>query len=182
MENIRVVDEIVKEVEHLFSTFYGDNETSFVFTADHGMSAIGSHGDGHPTNTRTPLIAWGKGIRGPLPDSTPTSHDAYSKSWELNDLYRRDVEQADLAPLMATLLGIDWPVNSVGVLPDVDPTRPGYIQSADSERDTAKSALVNAQVRSITSILPSLISVGHPRTVSYKTRYVVICVSGKTHT
>ena len=46
MENIRVVDNIVREAENLISEFYKDEDTSFVFTADHGMSAIGNHGDG----------------------------------------------------------------------------------------------------------------------------------------
>lgn len=46
MANIQVVDEIVRQTEALFSEFYGDNSTSFVFTADHGMSKIGNHGDG----------------------------------------------------------------------------------------------------------------------------------------
>lgn len=46
MNNIRVVDDIVRETEKLFLNFYGDEETTFVFTADHGMSKIGNHGDG----------------------------------------------------------------------------------------------------------------------------------------
>ena len=46
MENIKVVDDIVKRTERLVSEFYGDEETVFVFTADHGMSKIGNHGDG----------------------------------------------------------------------------------------------------------------------------------------
>jgi hypothetical protein len=46
MNNIRVVDDIVRETEQLFSEFYGDQETSYIFTADHGMSKIGNHGDG----------------------------------------------------------------------------------------------------------------------------------------
>ena len=46
MANIQVVDEIVKQTEALFAEFYGDDETAFVFTADHGMSKIGNHGDG----------------------------------------------------------------------------------------------------------------------------------------
>ena len=46
MANIQVVDEIVKQTEELFREFYRDEETAFVFTADHGMSKIGNHGDG----------------------------------------------------------------------------------------------------------------------------------------
>ena len=46
MNNIQVVDDVVRETESLFSSFYDDSETAFVFTADHGMSKIGNHGDG----------------------------------------------------------------------------------------------------------------------------------------
>lgn len=47
---------------------------------------------------------------------------------------------------MAALVGIDWPINSVGVLPDVDPTKPGFLKSADGGGSEAKFALVNAKV------------------------------------
>ncbi|KAG6873897.1 hypothetical protein C0995_009676 [Termitomyces sp. Mi166 len=146
MNNIQVVDSIVRQTESLINEFYDDQDTSFIFTADHGMSVIGNHGDGDPDNTRTPLIAWGRGIRGPLPDSVPSSHDSYSKPWALGHLFRRDVEQADLAALMASLIGIDWPVNLVGVLPDVDPTRPGYLSPELGEESLAQTAFVNAKV------------------------------------
>ena len=46
MKNIQVVDEIVRETEQLLSDFYQDDCTSFIFTADHGMSNIRNHGDG----------------------------------------------------------------------------------------------------------------------------------------
>ncbi|KAF7302943.1 PigN domain-containing protein [Mycena kentingensis (nom. inval.)] len=146
MRNIRVVDDIVRRTESLMHDFYQDGETSFVFTADHGMSVIGNHGDGHPDNTRTPLVAWGSGISGPLPDSNPSSHDAYSEPWELTHLLRRDIEQADLAPLMSTLVGINWPVNSVGVLPYLSPRRPGYLLPRNGQQTLAEAAYVNAQM------------------------------------
>jgi len=111
-----------------------------VHTANSSLSFI------DPDNTRTPLIAWGKGIRGPLPDSNPPSHDDYSIPWDLNDVYRRDVEQADITALMSALIGIDWPINSVGVLPDVDPTRPGFLEGGDGDMSKAELALVNAKV------------------------------------
>lgn len=113
----------------------------------HGLPLINANTTkSDPDNTRTPLIAWGRGIRGPLPDSSPSSHDKYSKPWQLGHLFRRDVEQADIASLMASLIGIDWPVNSVGVLPDVDPTRPGFLSPRSGNEATARASLVNAKV------------------------------------
>ncbi|KAJ7921090.1 Phosphatidylinositolglycan class N-domain-containing protein [Mycena leptocephala] len=125
MKSIQVVDSIVHRTEHLIEQFYQDEDTSYIFTADHGMSTIGNHGDGH---------------------SSPTSHDAYSEPWEVNHLLRRDIEQADVAPLMATLLGLNWPANSVGILPDVDPTKPGYLLPDQGDETLAKAAQINAKV------------------------------------
>ena len=117
--NLKVVDQGVKEMTQLIQKFYGDDRTAFVFTADHGMSDWGSHGDGHPDNTRTPLIAWGSGLAKPsvYPDGLAPGHDDYSSDWNLNNIRRHDVSQADVAALMAHLLGVEFPANSVGELP-----------------------------------------------------------------
>ena len=99
-----------------------------------------------PDNTRTPLIVWGKGARGPLPDSTPSSHDEYSRPWGLTKYLRQDVEQADIAPLMATILGVNFPVNSVGVLPAMTHLEHSYLAPKGGDATKAKSAVVNAKV------------------------------------
>ncbi|KAI0014281.1 GPI ethanolamine phosphate transferase 1 [Xylariaceae sp. FL0662B] len=138
--NIKVVDEGVKEMTELIQKFYGDDDrTAFVFTADHGMSNWGSHGDGHPDNTRTPLIAWGSGVAKPsvYPNTVAPGHDEYSSDWNLDQIRRHDVQQADVAALMAYLIGAEFPANSVGELPL------SYL-SADL-KDKAKASLVNAQ-------------------------------------
>jgi hypothetical protein len=72
---------------------------------------LGSHGAGDKSETETPLVAWGAGVRGPRPiaGSDPPS----PASWGLEHLSRSDVNQADVAPLMASLIGVPVPVNSV---------------------------------------------------------------------
>lgn len=119
LNNIQVVDQGVKEISTLIDQFYGDDRTAYVFTADHGMSDWGSHGDGHPDNTRTPLIAWGSGVAKPqlYPGQVAPGHDEYSADWHLDQVRRHDVAQADVAALMAHLAGLEFPANSVGELP-----------------------------------------------------------------
>ncbi|CEI92103.1 hypothetical protein RMCBS344292_06375 [Rhizopus microsporus] len=115
LENIKLVDSGIREIVNLIEDFYQDGKTSYIFTADHGMNNRGAHGDGHPDNTRTPIVAWGAGIRQPI--HSGLGHDEYSSEWGLSTLQRDDILQADIAPLMAHLIGIDIPVNSVGELP-----------------------------------------------------------------
>lgn len=137
--NLKVVDHGVQEITNLINSFYNDDRTAFVFTADHGMSDWGSHGDGNPDNTRTPLIAWGSGVAKPKlhTNSRAPGHDEFSADWALDSIERHDVAQADVAALMAFLLGVEFPANSVGELPLP------YL-SAD-QREKAKALLVNAQ-------------------------------------
>ncbi|XP_050271351.1 uncharacterized protein LOC126714970 [Quercus robur] len=130
LNNVKVVDSIAERVYHMVEDHFKDNRTAYIFTADHGMSDKGSHGDGHPSNTDTPLVAWGAGVKNPKPISGTNHshcnfrfvdehiHDAPTPvEWGLNDIERVDVNQADIAPLMSTLVGLPCPVNSVGSLP-----------------------------------------------------------------
>ncbi|MCJ1314085.1 Glycosyl phosphatidyl inositol anchor synthesis [Agyrium rufum] len=137
--NIKVVDEGVEEITSLVNKFYGDDRTAFIFTADHGMSDWGSHGDGHPDNTRTPLIAWGAGVKKPVvtKEIAPGHEDGFSFDWGLDHITRQDVAQADIAPLMSYLVGLEFPTNSVGELPL------SYL-SADLD-EQAEAAFVNAR-------------------------------------
>lgn len=122
LNNIAFVDTGIKEIVKIVEDFYGnDDKTSWVFTADHGMSDFGSHGDGHPNNTRTPLITWGAGIAKPdVKHSSVVARghsDGISHNWGLTHVPRYDVNQADIAALMSFLVGVNFPANSVGELP-----------------------------------------------------------------
>lgn len=115
-DNIKYIDTKIKALEEKVEAFYNDGKTAWVFTADHGMSDWGSHGDGHPDNTRTPIVAWGAGVAAPI-KGVAGDHDDFSKPWDLNSVKRNDIKQADVASLMSYLVGINYPSNSVGELP-----------------------------------------------------------------
>uniref|UniRef100_A0A8B9FF00 GPI ethanolamine phosphate transferase 1 n=1 Tax=Amazona collaria TaxID=241587 RepID=A0A8B9FF00_9PSIT len=117
-ENIKKVDEGIKEIALMIDNFYGnDGKTTFILTSDHGMTDWGTHGAGHPSETLTPLIVWGAGVNYPQRVSSQKFEDNLLKEWKLENLKRLDVSQADVAPLMASLIGVPFPLNSVGTLP-----------------------------------------------------------------
>ncbi|KAK3581195.1 hypothetical protein CHS0354_024730, partial [Potamilus streckersoni] len=115
LKNIQLVDAGIKKMYNLFEEFYPDRQTAYIMSADHGMTNWGSHGAGHPSETLTPLVAWGAGVRGPILNDQAV--DKFSKDWKLENIQRFDVEQAAISPLMASLIGVPFPLNSVGVLP-----------------------------------------------------------------
>lgn len=117
-ENIALVDRNIKRVVQLIDEYYQeDGKTAYIFTSDHGMTDWGNHGAGNPSETETPLIAWGAGIGQTRLSGKDGYYDGYSEAWNLSLYQRVDVKQADLAPLMAVLLGIPIPINSLGLLP-----------------------------------------------------------------
>lgn len=145
--NLMIVDTLVAETERMLSEFYGPEEakkTAYVFSADHGMSHKGNHGDGEPDNTRTPLVAWGAGIRKPREQGIrqhwrvpEMEKDDYYQGWgSLDRFWREDVEQADITPLMSALIGANMPANSEGRLPL------GYLDI--TKEQAARAMLANA--------------------------------------
>ena len=119
MDNLKFVDSNIEEISKMIADYYGDDKTVFVVTSDHGMTDWGSHGAGLPEETMTPLVVWGAGIKSPRANSFAeyVYHDGWSERWGLEDVERIDVEQADIAVLMSTLIGAAIPVNSEGVIP-----------------------------------------------------------------
>ncbi|KAG8009391.1 GPI ethanolamine phosphate transferase 1 [Nibea albiflora] len=119
LDNIALVDTGVAELVSIVEDFFGhDGRTAYVFTSDHGMTNWGSHGAGHPSETLTPLVVWGAGVQKAHRVTEPQPYDdGFLQDWKLEHLRRVDVNQADIATLMASLIGVPIPVNSVGVLP-----------------------------------------------------------------
>jgi phosphatidylinositol glycan class N len=144
------VDRGIEKIHHMVNEFFdNDNRTAFIFTADHGMSSRGAHGDGNPECTRTPFLSWGSGVRASneeigrriisdgLWTDSQKERKMITKEWQLDPSLRKDVEQADIAPLLSSLLGIPVPTNSIGTLPV------GYL--AGDDRFMAFNLYLNAR-------------------------------------
>ncbi|XP_068160390.1 GPI ethanolamine phosphate transferase 1 isoform X2 [Antennarius striatus] len=138
LDNIRVVDSHIADLVSVVDDFFGhDGKTAYVFTADHGMTDWGSHGAGHPSETLTPLVVWGAGVEKAHRVTEPQPYsDGFLKEWNLEHIRRVDVNQADITPLMASLIGVPFPLNSVGVLP--------HLYLNNSGRFKAESMYTNA--------------------------------------
>jgi phosphatidylinositol glycan class N len=158
--NVQAVDAGVRRMVGAFDARFGDDRgTAFIFTADHGMSSRGAHGDGDPGCTETPLVAWGAGVAsvasaaaaaaaametgdagalaaaaGAHAACRPRGKDAPTSrpAWGLEDATRCDVDQADVASLGAALLGMPPPRHNAGMLPVayLDPALPSLRSGA----------------------------------------------------
>lgn len=116
-QNLKVVDAGVKDMYNLFEKIFNhDGKTSYIFTADHGMTDRGSHGGGLNFETETPFLAWGAGIKKDI-SSTISNKDEFLVIGG-EKVHKYNIEQASVASLMATLIGVAVPVNNVGKLPD----------------------------------------------------------------
>ncbi|CAK6447698.1 unnamed protein product [Pipistrellus nathusii] len=146
-DNIKLVDKGIKEIVSLLKEFYGNDEkTAFVFTSDHGMTDWGFHGAGHHSETFTPFVAWGAGIKYPQKASDQQFNDELLKGWKLEYWKRQDINQADIAPLMASLIGVPFPLNSVGILP-VNYLNNTDVFKAESMYTNAKQILEQFKVK-----------------------------------
>ncbi|XP_032528934.2 GPI ethanolamine phosphate transferase 1-like isoform X1 [Danaus plexippus] len=113
LTTIKFVDENIQEIEQIIRKFYKDDgRTAFLMTSDHGMTDWGSHGTGDDHETETPYVLWGAGVTQIESESIQLDNN-----YEMSLDNRHDINQADLTPLMSTLLSIPVPVNSIGQLP-----------------------------------------------------------------
>lgn len=104
-ENINVVDKGIQKAVAQFEEFFNhDGKTVYVVTSDHGMTSWGAHGTGLPSETETPYIAWGSGVKKPNKGRN-INKDSQTMVWGLEEWERVDIHQIDLASLMSFLIG-----------------------------------------------------------------------------
>lgn len=103
------MDGVVKQIfkamtskEHLASTL-------FVLCGDHGMNEAGNHGGSAPGETSPALL-----FASPKLKTVARGLSSPAEAWNDYTFYKR-VEQSDIAPTLAGLLGFPVPVNNLGV-------------------------------------------------------------------
>jgi ethanolaminephosphotransferase len=101
------MDSIVKEIYTAMEHQAHLQSTLLVLCGDHGMNEAGNHG-GSSAGETSPALTFispklqGSGVRCPS-----EAADEYQ--------YYRTVEQSDIAPTLAGLLGVPIPLNNLGV-------------------------------------------------------------------
>ncbi|KAI0481010.1 GPI ethanolamine phosphate transferase [Xylariaceae sp. FL0804] len=104
----REMDGIVRQIYEAIETLPHLQSTLLVFCGDHGMNDAGNHGASSPGETSAALVfvspkfkMLNKGLQSPA---------AYAEDFQYYSL----VEQSDLAPTLAALLGFPVPKNNLG--------------------------------------------------------------------
>jgi ethanolaminephosphotransferase len=115
----REMDSIVKTLYESMASNSHLESTLLVLCGDHGMNDAGNHGASSPGETSPALVFLSPKLKDVLP-----SHEAPAKPGDEFDYYTR-VEQSDLAPTIAALLGIPVSRNNLGAfIPDFLPFWP----------------------------------------------------------
>ncbi|KAI0166581.1 alkaline-phosphatase-like protein [Xylariaceae sp. FL1272] len=102
------MDGIVRQIYEAMETQDHLKSTLLVLCGDHGMNDAGNHGASSPGETSAALVFVSPKLRQISGHVTAPVH--YAEDFQ----YYRSVEQSDLAPTLAALLGFAVPRNSLG--------------------------------------------------------------------
>jgi ethanolaminephosphotransferase len=101
---VRLIYEAMQTEEHL-------EDTLLVLVGDHGMNAGGNHGGSGPGETEPALVFASPKFAGMKSRNCPTTPKAGTEF----EFYRK-VQQSDVVPTIASLMGFPLPRNSLGVV------------------------------------------------------------------
>jgi ethanolaminephosphotransferase len=105
----REMDAIVQRIYEAMITEPHLQSTLFILCGDHGMNDGGNHGGSAPGETSPALVFMSPKMR-----SIPATRQSPIKPVEEFDFYSK-IEQSDIAPTIAGLLGFPVPLNNLGV-------------------------------------------------------------------
>jgi ethanolaminephosphotransferase len=106
------MDEIVRQIYTAIATQDHHTQTLFVLCGDHGMNEVGNHGGSAPGETSPALVFMSPKLR-EVTQFTNRTSPTKPEGGEFQ--YYRMVEQSDIAPTLAGLLGFPVPRNNLGV-------------------------------------------------------------------
>jgi ethanolaminephosphotransferase len=101
---VRQIYEAMENEDHLANTL-------FVLCGDHGMNEAGNHGGSSPGETSPALVFMSPKIKKITQFKDKESPTAPEGEFE----YYKKIEQSDIAPTLAGLLGFPIPKNNLGV-------------------------------------------------------------------
>ncbi|RKU41762.1 major facilitator super transporter protein, variant 2 [Coniochaeta pulveracea] len=138
----------IESEEHLQSTL-------FVMCGDHGMNDAGNHGASSPGETSPALVFMSPKLK------TIKSQNPSPLAYKNDFQYYSTVEQSDIAPTLAALLGFPVPKNNLGAF--IDAFLPFW------ERDTDKAQILMQNARQTLEIIkaafgPDLFTLESPGT------------------
>jgi ethanolaminephosphotransferase len=104
------MDGIVQQIYEAMNTFDHLSNTLLVLCGDHGMNDGGNHGGSAPGETSPALVFMSPKLKSlsrgrPCPTEPKQDFEYYSM-----------IEQSDVAPTIAALLGVPIPLNNLGVM------------------------------------------------------------------
>jgi ethanolaminephosphotransferase len=106
---VREIYSAIENEEHLANTL-------FVVCGDHGMNDGGNHGGSSPGETSPALVFMSPKLTKVTSDTTKTSRESPIEPKNEGEFeYYKMVEQSDIAPTLAGLLGFPIPQNNLGV-------------------------------------------------------------------
>ena len=104
----REMDDIVRDIYHAMETHDHLSSSLLVLSGDHGMNEAGNHGGSSAGEVSTALLFVSPKLKSVFAGlASPLSS---SESFQFYDV----VEQSDIAPTLAALLGFPVPRNNLG--------------------------------------------------------------------
>ncbi|ODV83429.1 hypothetical protein CANARDRAFT_30043 [[Candida] arabinofermentans NRRL YB-2248] len=164
-----------KEMDHIISrifkeTVLDDDETLLVVLGDHGMNEVGNHGGSSIGEVSAALSLFSSKF-------TKLNHNKDIKApIEMNPDYEyfTKIDQIDLVPTLATLLGLQVPINNLGAF--IDPFLDLYETEADKINVLTKNALqlkvLLDKMRGVVSTLES--DIGDLKSVDNLQNYIAM--------
>lgn len=103
------MDGVVKQIYQAMETQPHLQSTLFVLCGDHGMNEGGNHGGSSPGETSPALVFIS-------PKLSPIANGLVCPTHAKQDFdYYHEVDQSDITPTLAGLLGFPVPMNNLGV-------------------------------------------------------------------